>query len=128
MLCFVVLNVAAARKQRGNEFYGLAIGFVIIAGGTAVGGISGGAFNPAVAFGIEIPSGHFGWSYWYTLYQLVGAALAACLFRIVRPDDHTDIGDADGFQYNLVAMLVSEFIGTFYLCLTVGFCVLGKSP
>jgi aquaporin Z len=128
MLCFVVLNVATARKNVNNEFYGLAIGFVIIAGGTAVGGISGGVFNPAVAFGIEIPSGHFGWSYWYTLYQLAGAALAACLFRIVRPDDHGDVSEPEHFQYNLGTMLVSEFIGTFYLCLTVGFCVLGKSP
>merc|ERR1719453_2801010 len=32
------------------------------------------------------------------------------------------------FQYSMTSMLVSEFIGTFYLCLTVGFCVLGKSP
>lgn len=127
MLCFVVLNVATATKNVGNEFYGLAIGFVIIAGGTAVGGISGGAFNPAVAFGIEIPSGHFGWSYWYTVYQVVGAALAAGLFRIVRPDEYSSTIDRETFQYKLVTMLASEFIGTFYLCLTVGLCVLGKS-
>merc|ERR1719191_1979316 len=32
MLCFVVLNVAAAKKNANMQFYGLAIGFVIIAG------------------------------------------------------------------------------------------------
>ena len=65
MLCFVVLNVAATAKNKPNEYYGLAIGFVIIAGGYAGGGISGGAFNPAVAFGIDTASVGlgFGWSF-----------------------------------------------------------------
>merc|ERR1719453_1290762 len=49
MLCFVVLNVAAAKKNAGTQFYGLAIGFVIVAGAYGAGNISGGAFNPAVA-------------------------------------------------------------------------------
>merc|ERR1719265_1221813 len=47
MLCFVVLNTATAAKNDGNQFFGLAIGFVIVAGGYAGGGISGGAVNPA---------------------------------------------------------------------------------
>jgi hypothetical protein len=50
-----VLNtacVAPAKKiwhasQDPNQFFGLAIGFVIVAGGNAAGWISGGAFNPA---------------------------------------------------------------------------------
>merc|ERR1719171_3133594 len=32
MLAFVVLNVAIAKNNSPNQFYGLAIGFVIIAG------------------------------------------------------------------------------------------------
>merc|ERR1719281_696612 len=89
MLCFVVLNVATARKNEGNQFYGLAIGFVIIAGGYAAGGISGGAFNPAVALGIDVSSAGlgFGWGFAYTGYELLGSALAAGAFRIVRPDE-----------------------------------------
>ena len=53
MLCFVVLNVAAAKKnvQEKNQYYGLAIGFVIIAGAYGAGAVSGGCFNPAVALG-----------------------------------------------------------------------------
>jgi aquaporin Z len=55
MLCFVVLNVAAS-KDKGNQYFGLAIGFVVIAGGYGAGSISGGCFNPAVAFGIDFSS------------------------------------------------------------------------
>jgi len=128
MLCFVVLNVATARKNRGNEFSALAIGFVIVAGGYAAGGVSGGAFNPAVAFGIEVSSGTFGWSCLYLIYELLGAALASALFHAVRPDDNGQAQDGDDFVYQLPTMLLAEFIGTFYLCLTVGLCVLGKSP
>jgi len=125
MLCFVVLNVATASKNAGNQFYGLAIGFVIIAGGYAAGGISGGAFNPAVALGIDVSSAGlgFGWGFAYAGYELIGAALASALFRVVRPDEFG--GSAD---YTLSTKLVSEFIGTFYLVLTVGLNVLGKSP
>ena len=50
-LGWVVLNVATARGTHGNSFYGLAIGFTVVAGAFAVGGISGGAFNPAIARG-----------------------------------------------------------------------------
>jgi len=125
MLCFVVLNVATASKNAGNQFFGLAIGFVIIAGGYAAGGISGGAFNPAVALGIDVSSAGlgFGWGFAYTGYELIGAALASGLFRVVRPDEFGGSGD-----YTLGTKLVSEFIGTFYLVLTVGLNVLGKSP
>merc|ERR1719337_146838 len=125
MLCFVVLNVATAKKNAGNQFFGLAIGFVIIAGGYAAGGISGGAFNPAVALGIDVSSAGlgFGWGFAYTAYELIGAALAAALFRVVRPDEFG--GDA---EYSLATKLVSEFIGTFFLVLTVGLNVIGKSP
>merc|ERR1719158_173456 len=75
MLCFVVLNCAASIRNNppdnGNQFYGLAIGFVIIAGGYAAGPISGGAFNPAVALGIDISSAGLGvfWGFIYTLYE-----------------------------------------------------------
>jgi aquaporin Z len=125
MLCFVVLNVATASKNNGNQFYGLAIGFVIIAGGYAAGGISGGAFNPAVALAIDISSTKlgFGWGIAYTGFELIGAALASALFRVVRPDEF-----GDRTAYTLGTKLCAEFIGTFFLVLTVGLNVLGKSP
>ena len=51
-LAWVVLNTATAKGTSGNSFYGLAIGFTVMTGAIAVGGISGGAFNPAVGLGV----------------------------------------------------------------------------
>lgn len=51
-LAWVVLHTATAKATSGNSFYGLAIGFVVLTGAVAVGGISGGAFNPAVGLGV----------------------------------------------------------------------------
>lgn len=126
MLCFVVLNVAATKKRdvKGNQYYGLAIGFVIVAGAYGAGAVSGGCFNPAVALGIGASSFARGGALWLALYPLcefAGASLAAALFRVVRPDEF------DGAK-TPVADLVSEFLGTFMLVLTVGLNVLGKSP
>merc|ERR1719379_2732732 len=109
-----------------NQFYGLAIGFVIVAGGYGAGHISGGCFNPAVAFGIDVSSAQLGFGYClvYTAFELVGAALAAGLYRVVRPDDFDD----SITEYSLVTKLVSEFLGTYILVLTVGLNVIGGSP
>ena len=86
-LAFVVLNAATARATEGNSFYGLAIGFTVMAGAFAVGGFSGGVFNPAVAVGIAV----MGLSAWadiwiYLLANFGGAALAASVFRFVATD------------------------------------------
>jgi aquaporin Z len=85
-LAWVVLNVATARGTLGNSFYGLAIGFTVVAGAYAVGGISGGVFNPAIAIGGMV-SGIFKWSnIWvYLLADLLGAAAAATAFLYVLP-------------------------------------------
>jgi aquaporin Z len=85
-LAWVVLHVATARGTDGNSFYGLAIGFTVIAGAFAVGGISGGAFNPAVAIGAMV-TGLFEWSnIWiYVLADFLGAAAAAYTFLYVLP-------------------------------------------
>jgi aquaporin Z len=85
-LAYVVLNVATARATEGNSFYGLAIGFTLATGIFAVGSISGGAFNPAVAVGASI-MGVFSWSHiWiYLLATLAGGAAAAAAFRVIEP-------------------------------------------
>ena len=54
LLVLVILNVATNKKTEGNSYYGLAIGFTVMASAYCVGEISGGAFNPAVAFGPAI--------------------------------------------------------------------------
>jgi aquaporin Z len=45
-------NVATAKSTSGNSFYGWTIGFTVLTGAFAVGGVSGGAFHPAVAIGL----------------------------------------------------------------------------
>lgn len=47
-LVTVVLNTAATKATAGNSYFGLAIGFTVLAAAYAGGAISGGAFNPAV--------------------------------------------------------------------------------
>jgi aquaporin Z len=87
-LTYVVLNVATSRDHPDNSFYGLAIGFTVMAGAFAVGGISGGVFNPAVALGGAV-MGLFAWStLWvYLVVQLVAGAVAGLAFRALNPAD-----------------------------------------
>ena len=84
-MMLVILNVAASRKTAGNNYYGLAIGFVVLA--LAYGGreISGAAFNPAVGVGPliadAIRGGHnLGHAWLYIVGPLGGSALATVLF------------------------------------------------
>ena len=87
-LCYVVLNVATSKDQPGNGFFGLAIGFTVVAGAFAVGGISGGVFNPAVALG-GATAGLFGWStIWvYILVELAAGVVAGLAFLALNPGD-----------------------------------------
>jgi aquaporin Z len=88
ILVYVVLNVATSKDTAGNSFYGLAIGGVVFVGATTVGSISGGGFNPAVALGLSV-SGHFAWSslWLYFVAPIVGAVIAAILFRVLNTED-----------------------------------------
>jgi aquaporin Z len=87
-LAYVVLNVATSKDHPNNSFYGLAIGFTVLVGATAVGGISGGAFNPAVGLGIMV-AGIKSWSMiWiYLVANLLGGAAAGYTFNYLNPDD-----------------------------------------
>ena len=85
-LVYVVLNVATADETSGNSYFGLAIGFTVLVGAFAVGAISGGAFNPAVAVGISL----MGLSSWVNIWiflvsELLGGALAAYAFKVTHP-------------------------------------------
>ena len=86
-LALVVLNVATHPDVKGNSFYGLAIGFTIVVAAFAGGGISGGAFNPAVGTGITVVHALLGGgsfaSWWlYLVGPFVGGALAAVVYKI----------------------------------------------
>ncbi len=89
-LVYVVLNAATAEGTSGNSFYGLAIGMTVMAGAFAVGDISGGAFNPAVAVGISV-LGISSWSnLWiYLVANFAGAIAAAIIFNMINPAAQT---------------------------------------
>jgi aquaporin Z len=90
-LALVILNVATARETEGNSYFGLAIGFTVMAGAFAGGPISGGAFNPAVGLGPALvhaviggqPVGHV---VYYVVGPLVGALLAVPVFALQHPE------------------------------------------
>jgi len=89
-LVYVVLNAATAEGTSGNSFYGLAIGMTVMTGAFAVGDISGGAFNPAVALGISV----MGISTWaniwiYLLADFAAAIVAAVIFQMINPPIQT---------------------------------------
>lgn len=87
-LGYVVLSVATSKDHPNNSFYGLAIGFTVLAGAVAVGPVSGGAFNPAVGLGTLV-AGIAGVSaLWVYLFAtLAGGAIAGVVFRWLNPDD-----------------------------------------
>ena len=81
-LCYVVLNVATSKETQGNSYFGLAIGFTVLVGAYAVGSISGGAFNPAVALGITIMKITAWSNIWiFIVANLLGGAAAAWVFK-----------------------------------------------
>jgi len=90
LLVSVVLNTATSKSHSDNSFYGLAIGFTVMAGAVAVGDISGAAFNPAVGFGPIIADmmnngssrGSKMWIYW--IAPLFGSLTASITFRITN--------------------------------------------
>src|SRR5882672_8398605 len=87
-LAWVVLNVATSKGTMGNSFYGLAIGFTVLVGAITVGGISGGAFNPAVGLGVWTmgleSARQFGV---YLVSEFAGAGVAALAYRLINGMD-----------------------------------------
>jgi aquaporin Z len=87
-LVLVILNVATNPKTEGNSYYGLAIGFTVMAGAFAGGGISGGVYNPAVGTGPILVDAIMGEgntlsNLWYYLVgPIVGAIVAVYVYKL----------------------------------------------
>jgi aquaporin Z len=87
-LVFVILNVATTKAVEGNSYFGLAIGGTVMVGAYAVGGISGGAFNPAVALGLVIMGAVPMASIWmYLVACFLGGIVAAVVYKVVAADE-----------------------------------------
>jgi aquaporin Z len=90
-LVLVILNVATAKSTEGNSYFGLVIGFTVMAGAYSVGEVSGGAFNPAVGIGpiiVDILSGgdSLGNLWLYLVGPVVGSLCAVPVFRLQNPE------------------------------------------
>ena len=86
-LVLVILNVATNPKTEGNSYYGLAIGFTVMAAAFVGGGISGGVYNPAVGTGPILVDAIMGdgntlSNLWYYLVgPVAGAVLATYVYK-----------------------------------------------
>lgn len=100
-LVFVVLNSATSDDNNGNSFYGLAIGFTVMAGAFAVGGVASAAFNPAVAVGISF-MGMIAWTkIWiYLLANFAGGGFAALAFHFLAPENRDTPAQTAKLQTN----------------------------
>ncbi len=91
-LCYVVLHVATSRSAAGNSYYGVAIGLTVLAGIYAVGEISGGVFNPAVALGMSILNVlDFNDIWVFLVANFAGGAAAELVFTLLNPEDRISI-------------------------------------
>jgi aquaporin Z len=126
LLCFVALSTTLVKSDKpnglSNSYYGAAIGFSVTVGIYAAGPVSGGVFNPAAAVALMVSKGEYGAMIHavYAAGPLVGAAVASLAFRFTNPKEFEAVTEVTtGVNW---AAIYSEFIGTFYLALTLS-CV-----
>ncbi len=116
--------LAAAFPELGIGFVGvsLAFGLTVMTMAYAVGGISGGHFNPAVSLGLAV-GGRFSWAelvpYWVA--QVLGAFIASGILFVIAsgaPDfsaggfASNGFGDLSPGGYSMTAVLIAEIVLT----------------
>jgi len=120
-LILVFLNVATEKNSNEpNSYYGIAIGFTVLAALSAGASLSTGVYNPALATGMAFSAGVTGhnqgvediWIYWSAPF--VGAVAGAGIKVFMNSDWHTQATQAGGLPSVVPAV---EFLGTFYLSL-----------
>lgn len=91
VLASVMLHVVYS-PQRNMELYAMAMGFGVMSAQYAVGTLSGGSFNPAIATGLQltklVAAGYVApimqlWLYWAA--PAVGAVAASLIFQMTHP-------------------------------------------
>jgi MIP family channel proteins len=89
-LVLVVFATAVDPSGVYDRVAGLAIGLTVAFGVMMAGGLTGGAMNPARAFGPELVSDH--WTDWWVWWvgPLAGGALAAVLYEVLYLDRLSD--------------------------------------
>lgn len=108
---------------------GFAAGLAVLTMAFAVGGISGGHFNPAVSLGLAI-AGRFAWAdiigYW--IAQIIGGAVAAAIVFYIASNTtgfHAGAFAANGYDtlspggYSMLACLVIEIVLTMMFLIVI---------
>jgi aquaporin Z len=88
LLVWVIMNVATAKAVTGNQFYGIAIGFTVIAAIYTVGETSLAVLNPAVAVALTMVGKLSLSQIWLPIAgSLIGAISAVVFFNIGHPSE-----------------------------------------
>lgn len=95
LLAYTYLATRTNSKVEDNQYYGLAIGLVILVGNYCVAHISGAVFNPAVAVSLSIVHGFtkIAYMFWILLAEFAGGIAGALLFYIVAPDEFAQLNE-----------------------------------
>lgn len=132
-LVTVVLCTATTKAQSNNSYFGLAIGFVVLSGALVLGNTTGACFNPAIAM-LAVINGSFEDLWVFIAAPTLGGIAAGLIFRVLNPSEvasddvvmatfHTITStghhNPDGNLTRMAAMLLMEFVGTFFLAYTV---------
>ena len=128
LLVLVYLHCTTTEPCRGNQYYGMAIGFAQLAGRLVLSGPTGGAFNPAIVAGLYAlnNTGKDLWMYYFGPF--FGSAVACVFFVIMAPDEYFKEEVVWGKKTPRLLKLVlvdwgcsqyfTEFIGTWILTQT----------
>ncbi len=124
--------LAAGVPDVGIGFMGvsLAFGLTVLTMAYAVGGISGGHFNPAVSLGLAV-AGRFSWSEFgpYVVAQVVGGTVGAFILYLIATGNGSAAGGfaTNGYGefspggYSMIAALIAEVVLTaFFLIIILG--------
>lgn len=94
-IVLVILHVASAPEQKGNQYFGVAIAMMVMAGAFAVGPVSSALFNPAVLASIWSLGAVTVLAGFVTLFAtFAGGLLGALAFRAIH-NVQGEIGEAD---------------------------------
>mmetsp|Transcript_37646 Transcript_37646/g.82646 ORF Transcript_37646/g.82646 Transcript_37646/m.82646 type:complete len:449 (-) Transcript_37646:110-1456(-) len=123
MLVLVFLCVTKTKKCQPNQYYGLAISFVLVAGSAAVGRISQAIFNPAISVGIWTSTfGNSPSTFSYLLVgQFSGVFLGIAMHYLTYPEEYDR-------EKGRLSSFIAEFLGTFYVAVTFALSAIGAEP
>jgi aquaporin Z len=117
----------------------LAFGLTVLTMAYAVGGISGGHFNPAVSLGLAV-AGRFSWRELvpYVIVQTIGAVLAGLVIYLIA-SGKADFAGTGGFasngygehspgKYSMGAAAISEIVMTAFFIIIILGSTSAKAP